>query len=477
MKMKIAKLGVASFFCISASALGNVISQDTSNFNPTTNGIDFLTVQSSETLQPWYYNLGLFFNHAVNSLPYFDDGEVVQGIDKYNDALTMMDLNAGIGLFKDFEIGFSYPQLISQYIKAEGSRGQFGQNGNTELRFMMKYRFWGDSDGGGATAFTTNINRITNNPYQGDRNNPIYNIELIGDTRINSLAVGGNLGYRVRQPGEPVPGSTIEPTDDQVIASVAASYLLNSIDSKLISEIFGSSPVDGKNSPSTNRRSSSAELIVGLKHDITRSIALHGGVGTELISGVSSPDWRVYVGINYANYIKFDKKKEKEPAKKYTKKSNKKEKKPRKQFRKSPGKIMRPQQPKPQQVADPLTVPPVAGKTVIVLDDVNFEFDSYEDLLPGAIETIERLVDYLNRPPVYKNLRVEGHTDYVGSKEYNTVLSFKRAWKIRSILVEKFGLNPTRITALGFGKERPIADNGNYQGRQENRRVEFHIER
>ena len=51
------------------TAQANVVGIDAQNFNPTSNGIDFVTVQSSETLEPGIVNLGLFFNYAINTLP------------------------------------------------------------------------------------------------------------------------------------------------------------------------------------------------------------------------------------------------------------------------------------------------------------------------------------------------------------------------------------------------------------------------
>jgi hypothetical protein len=70
---KIARIVISvapAFFAI--SALANVIGTDLQNFNSTTNGLDFVTVQSSKTLDPGVLNLGLFFNYGVNTLPYFE---------------------------------------------------------------------------------------------------------------------------------------------------------------------------------------------------------------------------------------------------------------------------------------------------------------------------------------------------------------------------------------------------------------------
>jgi len=67
---------------------------------------------------------------------------------------------------------------------------------------------------------------------------------------------------------------------------------------------------------------------------------------------------------------------------------------------------------------------------------------------------------------------VEGHTDSVGSEEMNQKLSENRAQAVRDFLVKQ-GVQPDNITAAGFGKTRPVADNNTASGRQQNRRVEM----
>ena len=69
-------------------------------------------------------------------------------------------------------------------------------------------------------------------------------------------------------------------------------------------------------------------------------------------------------------------------------------------------------------------------------------------------------------------LEVEGHTDSVGSDDYNQVLSERRANAVRDFLVQE-GISPASITARGLGKSDPVASNTTAAGRQMNRRVEM----
>jgi outer membrane protein OmpA-like peptidoglycan-associated protein len=70
------------------------------------------------------------------------------------------------------------------------------------------------------------------------------------------------------------------------------------------------------------------------------------------------------------------------------------------------------------------------------------------------------------------NVQVEGHTDNVGTEEYNQKLSEQRAEAVRGFLVGN-GVSQQKVTAQGFGKTQPVASNDSAAGRQKNRRVEL----
>ncbi len=109
---------------------------------------------------------------------------------------------------------------------------------------------------------------------------------------------------------------------------------------------------------------------------------------------------------------------------------------------------------------------------VMTLGDVLFSTGK-ADLLPGALSTIGRLANFLTEYPE-KSVLIEGHTDSVGSDEYNQGLSERRAASVRTALIHA-NVNPTRINTVGYGEARPIADNNIAEGRLKNRRVEIVI--
>jgi outer membrane protein OmpA-like peptidoglycan-associated protein len=107
---------------------------------------------------------------------------------------------------------------------------------------------------------------------------------------------------------------------------------------------------------------------------------------------------------------------------------------------------------------------------IVNMSDVLFDTGKYS-LKPGAREKLAKIGGIVLAHPGLK-LAVEGHTDSVGSDEYNQQLSEQRANSVRSYLVSQ-GVSADAVTALGFGKTRPVTDNNTAAGRQQNRRVEL----
>jgi len=107
---------------------------------------------------------------------------------------------------------------------------------------------------------------------------------------------------------------------------------------------------------------------------------------------------------------------------------------------------------------------------IVNMSDVLFDFNKYT-LKPDAREKLAKVSGILLAYPGLK-LQVEGYTDNVGSDEYNQKLSEHRADGVRDYL-ESQSVKDSNITAMGYGKSDPIADNSSAQGRAENRRVQL----
>lgn len=104
--------------------------------------------------------------------------------------------------------------------------------------------------------------------------------------------------------------------------------------------------------------------------------------------------------------------------------------------------------------------------------DVTFDTKSTV-VRPGLTSEISRVASVLNQYPTTL-VRVEGHTDSVGSDAYNLDLSNRRANAVKNLLVQR-GIADSRIDIVGYGKTMPVATNDTEAGRQKNRRVEIKI--
>jgi len=102
---------------------------------------------------------------------------------------------------------------------------------------------------------------------------------------------------------------------------------------------------------------------------------------------------------------------------------------------------------------------------------INIEFDTAKSNIKAQYhDELEKLANFMKEYPNVTGV-IEGHTDNVGGKEYNLKLSDNRAKSVRDYLVNKLGIDGSRLTAKGFGLSKPEADNKTAAGKQTNRRV------
>lgn len=114
------------------------------------------------------------------------------------------------------------------------------------------------------------------------------------------------------------------------------------------------------------------------------------------------------------------------------------------------------------------------GDTIRLQAPENITFDTNRaDVKPQFQQVLDQVAMSVRQYPGTV-VRVEGHTDSVGSASYNQTLSENRALSVRSYLLQR-GVEANRIDAYGYGLTRPIASNATAEGRAQNRRVEFLI--
>jgi OOP family OmpA-OmpF porin len=137
--------------------------------------------------------------------------------------------------------------------------------------------------------------------------------------------------------------------------------------------------------------------------------------------------------------------------------------------------------PTPSASATPAPAPTTAPAAEPVLKKDKLElpgeiaFESGKSVIkPESEPIIDALKNYLEKTPRVTKLRIEGHTDNVGSPESNEKLSGERALAIKKALIAK-GIKAERLLAVGFGQNKPVADNATDEGKAKNRRTEFRV--
>jgi OmpA-OmpF porin, OOP family len=106
-----------------------------------------------------------------------------------------------------------------------------------------------------------------------------------------------------------------------------------------------------------------------------------------------------------------------------------------------------------------------------VSTDLLVEFDTGKAVVkPKYNNEIKKVADFMKEYPDTTAV-IEGHTDNVGKEAANVKLSQQRADSIKAYLVKKFGVEGSRIKAVGYGPNKPVASNATKEGRQKNRRV------
>jgi outer membrane protein OmpA-like peptidoglycan-associated protein len=109
---------------------------------------------------------------------------------------------------------------------------------------------------------------------------------------------------------------------------------------------------------------------------------------------------------------------------------------------------------------------------VLTIGDVLFATGK-SNLSPAANKSVAKLAEFLRKYST-RNVLIEGHTDSVGSDDFNLALSQQRANSVKSRLVAD-AVDPARITTVGYGEKYPVASNDTTSGKAQNRRVDLII--
>ncbi|MCC6806786.1 MAG: OmpA family protein [Deltaproteobacteria bacterium] len=186
-------------------------------------------------------------------------------------------------------------------------------------------------------------------------------------------------------------------------------------------------------------------------------IVISLGAGTGLTSGYGAPRYRVLAGVSYAPSEDTSRPAEPEP--------------------RPVDVILMPATSQPVVVA---AEPPlreikveITRQKIAISDKVYFKLDS-DEIDPVSFPLLDKVAEVMVKTPRLRLVRVEGHTDNVGSDKYNKKLSDRRSRSVMRYLVKQ-GVAANRLIHHGYGEKKPKMSNMTSKGRAVNRRVEFVI--
>ena len=273
-----------------------------------------------------------------------------------------------------------------------------------------------------------------------------YGLLAIAEGVFGRLRSSINAGYRVNNKA-----FSDNDESDEILFSLGIGYLLfgeapvfapGSDRVELLGEIFGAT---AEQHPFENDFVTPVEFLAGGRFVHRSGFLFAAGAGRRITDSVTGPDFRVVAQAGYTW--------QPEPP---------------------------PPVPEPVPTPEPAPPPPPQAKVVvtdeqiITLEPIYFDFDK-ATIKPESYPVLDQVAQVMiDRPQM--EVRIEGHTDWIGTDSYNQRLSERRARAVLGYLVNK-GIDSFRLGAVGYGEGRPIATNDTEEGRARNRRTEFHIVR
>ncbi len=408
---------------ISSSALARATSASVDRFLPAMDPGPYLTVYGSQTIQPWRYHVGLFFDYARNPLEVGLGGARRAGV---VDNLFMTHAFGSLGITDWLHLSLGLPFAIYDDFNdpVAGTNTKAAALG--DLRFEAKFRLLDIDRHHFGVAFMPFIITPTGSGSKYVGNNSFAGGgKLILDADIkNRVQIGLNVGYMARD--RVTVFNTLQ--DDQFQYGLGIGVKVREW-FDVMTEVNGSTNISNFFG---NEAESPFEIDAGLRFNLPHpeglSVTVGGGFG--LTFGYGTPDFRGLVGLTYPN---------------------------------------------PKRVYLPTEEPlaKIVDDKIVISQAIHFEFDRAV-IRPISFPILDAVVDVMKTHSSISKVRVEGHTDSFGSDAYNMRLSQKRVEAVREYLIAH-GINGDRLVAVGYGETRPVDTNDTEEGRAKNRRVEFTI--
>lgn len=430
---------ISGFLSLSLSVEARKPSATVNTFNPAIDSSPYISLYGSQTIQPWRYQFGSYFNYAKKPLELGIGGTTRTSIVNH---LIGGDFFGALGMTDWLNVGLDIPVMLLESITAPSAAipGNVAANVNQkvlkmgDVRVEAKIRLLDIDRYNFGIAIMPQYYAPTGSGsfLVGNNGFGAFGAKVVADTNIKNVAqLALNLGYLSRR------NVTILGTrqDDSFTYGVGASVrALDWLD--IIAETYGSTNVANL---FKRQAESPLEVDGGLRFalPVPEGLAITVGGGAGLTFGYGAPVFRGIVGVTYPN----------------------------------PKHVNLPSAPPPPPPPEP--VARVEKEKIVITKRVHFEFDKAV-LRPISFPILDAVVDILKNNSELRKVQIEGHCDFKGSVAYNNKLSQRRANAVKEYLTSH-GVSAERLTTVGYGKSKPIATNDTPEGRARNRRVEFNI--
>jgi OmpA-OmpF porin, OOP family len=479
MRARVLALSLVAFVPRLAAAQTNV---DAERFKPAVTYDGWVNAEGSAvrpTADPWQF--GAFLNYARNPLLVLNGaGDVSRHLVSGHAGL---DLFASATLAKPFAVGLGVPVYFAQTGDYDPSFGGLG-----DLRLVPKLRILDDRESVGlAIAAEIRVPTHTGD-YNGGARNVTFVPKAILDHRFPSgVHIGFNLGAVVRERTALYNVSA----GSEFAYAAALGYRFGGFEGKteLGAELFG-----GIGLTESDNEELPLEGFLFLRHNPDEEWEIIGGPGIGMIAGYGVPTFRLFAGLRYTptahdadgdgvpddedqcpqvpedrdGDTDLDGCPEEDPDDDHDGVPNKSDECP------SAKETI-------NGVQDDDGCPDTGDPRVIyengkiqVLDNVQFEHGSAE-IKQESNSLLDQVALHVKANPEIKKVRVEGHTDDTGPRDVNVRLSKQRAEAVRRHLQNR-GVNPQRLSAEGYGPDKPLINETTDAARAKNRRVEFVVE-
>lgn len=414
-------------------------------FMPAPGGYSFFSREYAEIGEAWEPHVALWLNYARAPLVRYVNGRLASEVIAHQ--LTV-DIVGAISLFKIAEVGVGIPFVPYQSgsglpaTAAQVARA-LGNVSFGDLRLFGKIPFFNSEHVNLAGQFMLTFPTGDKASFAGEQT--VSGIpRLVSDFRFvdGRLIFGADIGVRIRQ------FATLGNINFQHELMFGANVAYAIIQEKLFAglEFYGAAGFRFKSLEETP-----IEAILGVKYKLAKFVFGLGG-GTGITDGYGTPRFRLLGTVAFFPQVAKT--------------------------------VVAPEpEPEPEPVAAPPPPPPppkvepkveVTREKIAISDKIYFEFDS-DKINPVSFPLLDKVAEVIIKNPRLKQIRVEGHTDNVGSDEYNLDLSSRRSRSVMNYLIAK-SVQGSRLTYKGFGFRKPKTSNATPRGRAINRRVEFIIE-